>query len=62
MEFEEVQSSAEDKEKIRLLLEIYRKERDKAVFNSDEFIDVTNNSAMTSYLETTYILDKTRWS
>ena len=62
MEFEEVQSSAEDKEKIRLLLEIYRKERYKAVFNSDEFIDVTNNSAMTSYLETTYILDKTRWN
>ena len=52
--FEEIQSSEEDQAKIQQLLEMFRKERDKAAFDTEEYL--------TSYLESTYILDKDRWN
>jgi hypothetical protein len=60
--FEEIQSSEEDQAKIQQLLEIFRKERDKSAFDTEEYQDVLGTSALTSYLESTYILDKDRWN
>ena len=60
--FEEIQSSEENQAKIQQLLEMFRKERDKAAFDTKEYQDVLGTSALTSYLESTYILDKDRWN
>jgi len=60
--FEEIQSSEEDQEKLQQLLEMFRKERDKTAFDTEEYQNILGTSALTSYLETTYIFDKDRWS
>ena len=60
--FEEIQSSKEDQEKIQQLMEMFLKERDKAAFDIEEYQNILGTSALTSYLETTYIFDKDRWS
>ena len=61
-DFEEIQSSKEDQEKIQQLMEMIRKERDKAAFDTEEYQNILGTSALTSYLESTYILDKDRWN
>jgi hypothetical protein len=60
--FEEIQSSEEDQAKIQQLLEMFRKERDKSAFDTEEYKDILGTPALTSYLEDTYILDKDRWN
>ena len=60
--FEEIQSSEEDQAKLQQLLEMFREERDKSAFDTEEYQDVLGTSALTAYLENTYILDKDRWN
>ena len=58
--FEEVHPSEEDQEQIQRLLDMFRKERAKSAFNTEEYRNILGNPTLTTYLEETYILDSVR--
>ena len=58
--FEEVHPSEEDQEQIQRLLDMFRKERAKSAFNTEEYRNILGSLSLTAYLEETYILDSVR--
>lgn len=60
--FEERQASDEEREQVKLLMDKIREERNKAVFNKDEYVNVLGTESLIVHLEDTFLLDSSRWN
>ena len=58
--FEELHYSEEDQERMQHLMEVFRKERAKSAFDTEQYRNILGSPALTAYLEETYILDSVR--
>jgi len=51
--FEEIHYSEEDQEQTQRLLDLFRRERDKSAFDTEEYRNILGNPTLTTYLEET---------